>query len=666
MGNILQEVQDYVVGKLSADYQLSGNCTFLAENKKDIDYEIKNALGRQGIVGVVMTPRATYAGKYEDLFLAWTLEELEIDIVENPVVNRGKKTGYMTGQDIGMRVFDVLCPLSGDFEGQFCPQTIEEGEDGNLIVNKCVLKALVYGEHGDVPQPEKPITYQFVKLLDQPPPLSVQPHDGWMWQDADGLYFYVDHVAHKLGDVSSEQLSAYVESQVSSKVEISAFNELQNSLSNYYTKSETSSNVELNTAFETVQDSIDDIGNSLSDYYTKSETSSASEISIALDGKQPTGDYALTSQLPTKTSQLSNDSGYITSSQVTPAQSTLYRGAADKSVWSMWLAGKNNDGQIDKEKFLTFRNGTATLAIAENVYGSWYLSMYNGTTFDPPTEMTFGYRFTIKVRVGNRIRTWGVDSYCWYGGRYIIKAEKGEDDTYYRPTTFGWLATSPTTQIDWYETTYTDTLSTTIATVSGSNDISCSRNEFRPTQFQRDVAFTDELSAKADISALNVVESSLSNYYTKNETSSATEIQEALNNVSVDLSEYYTKSETSSNAEISTALNLKQDKLTDEQMANVNTKCLPLNLSGNTEISGNQYLDFRCLARFFSPVVMNGALDVQQLNIVNYDVDSYTALSAMDEDTLGFVGGFNREQRTFRIQNRRFLPRLICQLQKAL
>ena len=100
-----------------------------------------------------------------------------------------------------------------------------------------------------------------------------------MWHDADGLYFYVDHVAHKLGDVSSEQLSAYVESQVSSKVEISAFNELQNSLSNYY---------------------------------TKNETSSSSEISIALDGKQPTGDYALTSQLPTKISELSNDSGFIT------------------------------------------------------------------------------------------------------------------------------------------------------------------------------------------------------------------------------------------------------------------------------------------------------------------------------------------------------------------
>lgn len=212
MGNILHEVQDYVVGKLSADNQLSGNCTFLAENRKDIDYEIKNALGRQGIVGVVMTPKATYAGKYEDLFLAWTLEELEIDIVENPIVNRGKKTSYMTGQDIGLRVFDVLCPLSGDFEGQFCPQTIEEGEDSGLIVNRCILKALVYGEHGDTPQPEPGLNMQFVKLLDGPP--TQQPHDGWMWPVDGGFVLWQNGEAHNLG-VSFDEMSSYVDSATS-------------------------------------------------------------------------------------------------------------------------------------------------------------------------------------------------------------------------------------------------------------------------------------------------------------------------------------------------------------------------------------------------------------------------------------------------------------------
>ena len=45
----------------------------------------------------------------------------------------------------------------------------------------------------------------------------------------------------------------------------------------------------------------------------------------------------------------------------------------------------------------------------------------------------------------------------------------------------------------------------------------------------------------------------VSSYYTKNETSSAAEIETALENVSDSLTAYYTKSETSSAAEISTA-----------------------------------------------------------------------------------------------------------------
>ena len=94
----------------------------MAENRKDIDFEIKNALGKEGIVGLVLTPKATFAGAYMDIGLAWQLDELEIDVVENVTVNRGKKDGgYVTGQDAAMRVFDVLCPLSGEHEGQFSP-----------------------------------------------------------------------------------------------------------------------------------------------------------------------------------------------------------------------------------------------------------------------------------------------------------------------------------------------------------------------------------------------------------------------------------------------------------------------------------------------------------------------------------------------------------------
>lgn len=46
MGNILEEVQIEVQDRLNADPQLSGLCVFVAENKKDVDYEIKAALGR--------------------------------------------------------------------------------------------------------------------------------------------------------------------------------------------------------------------------------------------------------------------------------------------------------------------------------------------------------------------------------------------------------------------------------------------------------------------------------------------------------------------------------------------------------------------------------------------------------------------------------------------
>ena len=151
MSNILDEVQHYVADKLNADPQLSA-CHFIAENRRDVEFEIKQALGKQGVVGLVMTPKATFAGAYMDTSLVWQLDELEIDIVENVLINRGKKDGgYITGQDAAMRLFNVLCPLSGEGEGKFCPVSLEEGEDGNLIVNKCILKCLV---HVSEPEPE--------------------------------------------------------------------------------------------------------------------------------------------------------------------------------------------------------------------------------------------------------------------------------------------------------------------------------------------------------------------------------------------------------------------------------------------------------------------------------------------------------------------------------
>lgn len=66
---------------------------------------------------VVTTPKATYMGKLDNTSLAWQLDELEIDVVENVPVNRFKKENYLTGQEAAMAVFDILCPLDGEREG---------------------------------------------------------------------------------------------------------------------------------------------------------------------------------------------------------------------------------------------------------------------------------------------------------------------------------------------------------------------------------------------------------------------------------------------------------------------------------------------------------------------------------------------------------------------
>lgn len=140
----LRQLQDIVVNQLSTDSELS-TITWLAENRRDLDFEIKKALGEQGIVGIIHTPRATYNGANEDNSISWQIDQLEVDVIENVPVNRHQQNvdDPTTSQDACMRIFDVLCPLSGDNEGQFLPIEYEEGEDNSLLVGKCTLRTYI-------------------------------------------------------------------------------------------------------------------------------------------------------------------------------------------------------------------------------------------------------------------------------------------------------------------------------------------------------------------------------------------------------------------------------------------------------------------------------------------------------------------------------------------
>ncbi|WP_407450918.1 hypothetical protein [Fibrobacter sp.] len=145
--DILSQIQHYVADRLNSDATLSGKVAFIPENSKDLDFEIKKALGKQGVVGLVLTPKATFAGWNEDKGPAWQIDELEIDVVENVTVNRGTPNqDFLTGQEAAMRTFGVLCPTAGEDEGKFLPVSYEEGEDNSLLVNKVIFKTLVYDQ----------------------------------------------------------------------------------------------------------------------------------------------------------------------------------------------------------------------------------------------------------------------------------------------------------------------------------------------------------------------------------------------------------------------------------------------------------------------------------------------------------------------------------------
>lgn len=425
MANILEEVQKYVADKLNLDSQLSGNCAFLVENMKEIDYEIKKALGKQGIVGLVMTPKAVYQGKYEDLFHAWQLDELEIDIVENPIVNRGKKDGYITGQDASMHLFEVLCPKDGPYEGQLNPVSYEEGEDGGLIVNRCILKTLVYGEEGPGPEPTPTLNMYFVKLLDEVPPLSVQPRDGWMWPTDNGFVVWQNGQAHELG-VSFDQISSYVESAISAKADLSAIhgdyiedangNKIEADLSvrkviHHHTwyVSDTSpggyayslqpldsflsaeylpddpSEGDHRFRIELNQSGENDYTGSLTDYlYLQGEwivnesfdvellngatSATCDQYLIEYASSAPTRintTLATIQDLPTKTSDLTNDSGYITNSSI-----SAFQPYADEEFDTKVFAIKYNEetGQNDYVVDSYHLTGEITRDIALNTF----------------------------------------------------------------------------------------------------------------------------------------------------------------------------------------------------------------------------------------------------------------------------------------------------------
>lgn len=147
--SIFNQVQNIICDQLNADDTLSSaNILFIAENAKDIDYEVQNALGKQGIVGVVMTPRADYIGITSRGEIAYDLRGITVQIVENVPVNRGLPDS-ITALDASQRVQEVLSSPNVTAFGVMNPVSIEQGEESGLIVCQASFNCNVHMKYID-------------------------------------------------------------------------------------------------------------------------------------------------------------------------------------------------------------------------------------------------------------------------------------------------------------------------------------------------------------------------------------------------------------------------------------------------------------------------------------------------------------------------------------
>lgn len=145
--NVAHQLQNYVCEALSASEWLQRlSVQFFPENAKDIDFQIKNALARQGLACIVMTPNLQYQG-HNGTDIAWDARDLTLQIAEFTPVNRASnKLSVVTGLDLAVFAQNYLGgPQCAEEFGKFCPKAIQQSEEGGLLITKATFDTTVLG-----------------------------------------------------------------------------------------------------------------------------------------------------------------------------------------------------------------------------------------------------------------------------------------------------------------------------------------------------------------------------------------------------------------------------------------------------------------------------------------------------------------------------------------
>ena len=111
---------------------------FIPANDKNLETEITTALRKQGVCGIVVVNEASFQGFESVTNTVWQVDELVVQIIENPIVNRSSNNTNFIGtcEDIGTKVSQVLGSPEYGHWSEFNLKKIEIGEESNLLTAK--------------------------------------------------------------------------------------------------------------------------------------------------------------------------------------------------------------------------------------------------------------------------------------------------------------------------------------------------------------------------------------------------------------------------------------------------------------------------------------------------------------------------------------------------
>ena len=285
------QIQEYVCEILNnnPDFKDWG-IVFYPENALDIDFQIKNSMSKQGLACVVMTPTLNYQG-HDALTQTFTLDDLTIQVVENTIINRArlKKEGkeFGTALDVASKASDILAgPQSGHF-GEFTTKRIEQGEDGNLVVAKSVFGTTMYKQVDGIIEWDDEGHKVEIPFVTKEQIKNLEDEVGHLQDLVTG--FDTEEIKSKVNEL--EQTTSRIE------VEITSLSDVYQPIGNYLTPDDLIPYALKN-----------EIPTKVSQLVNDSEFINKKQVYWDLINDKP--NVALKSEIPTKTSELDNDAGF--------------------------------------------------------------------------------------------------------------------------------------------------------------------------------------------------------------------------------------------------------------------------------------------------------------------------------------------------------------------